>query len=96
LKKKGSAFSFTGAVKDRSSVLYELEEPSIIPHVAEQNQQKFTYEVIFRSTNHLLMDTASSEYIFDSEFFSGVNQLDLAHAIFDKITALFVVSCLAC
>ncbi|KAJ3105839.1 hypothetical protein HDU97_007483 [Phlyctochytrium planicorne] len=33
------------------------------------NPKKFPYEVIFKSVNRLLMDNASSEYIFTTEFF---------------------------
>lgn len=40
----------------------EIDQPALIPHIAEANSAKFPYEVLFRSLHKLLMDTASSEY----------------------------------
>ncbi len=68
-----------------------MDAPSIIPHVAQQNQQKFSYEYLFKSMTRLLMDTASSEYIFNCEFFAEYDQLELAQQIFDKIVSLYMV-----
>src|SRR4051812_43103819 len=90
VKRKG-VFSLGGGSKDRSAVLYEVETPSIIPHVAQEKQEKFPYEYIFRSIIHLLMDTVSSEYLFDSEFFRELDQKDLFTTIFDKIIEIYVV-----
>lgn len=39
----------------------EIEEPPLIPHIAEASSKKYPYEVLFRSLHKLLMDTASSE-----------------------------------
>lgn len=33
---------------DRGTVLQELDKPSIIPHIAEQEGKRFLYEVIFK------------------------------------------------
>jgi len=89
IRSKGGVFSLFGGSnsKDRSSVLFEIASPSIIPHIAQQNQEKFPYEFIFRSINHLLMDTVSSEFLFDTDFFPDMDQIEIFGAIFDKITA---------
>ncbi|XP_028064194.1 vacuolar protein sorting-associated protein 52 A-like [Camellia sinensis] len=41
----------------------------MIPHIAEASSRKYPYEVLFRSLHKLLMDTASSEYLFCDDFF---------------------------
>lgn len=40
----------------------EIDQPALIPHIAEASSQKYPYEVLFRSLHKLLMDTATSEY----------------------------------
>jgi hypothetical protein len=40
----------------------EIDEPALIPHIAEASSIKYPYEVLFRSLQKLLMDTATSEY----------------------------------
>lgn len=40
----------------------EIDQPALIPHIAEASSTKYPYEVLFRSLHKLLMDTASSEY----------------------------------
>ncbi|XVF63322.1 hypothetical protein PTKIN_Ptkin09bG0078600 [Pterospermum kingtungense] len=47
----------------------EIDQPSLIPHIAEASSLKYPYEVLFRSLHKLLMDTATSEYMFCDEFF---------------------------
>ncbi|KAI7738189.1 hypothetical protein M8C21_018369 [Ambrosia artemisiifolia] len=47
----------------------EIDEPSLIPHIAEASSKKYPYEVLFRSLHKLLMDTATSEYVFCGDFF---------------------------
>jgi hypothetical protein len=39
-----------------------MDQPALIPHIAEAGSQKYPYEVLFRSLHKLLMDTATSEY----------------------------------
>jgi hypothetical protein len=41
----------------------EIDEPALIPHIAEASSSKYPYEVLFRSLHKLLMDTATSEYL---------------------------------
>ncbi|KAG0589994.1 hypothetical protein M758_1G061400 [Ceratodon purpureus] len=65
LKNRGAVF----ALGDRASVLKDVDGPAIIPHIAESSSQKFPYEVLFRSLHKLLMDTATSEYLFCTSFF---------------------------
>ena len=49
--------------------IQEVDEPALIPHIAEASSIKYPYEVLFRSLHKLLMDTASSEYFaFYSSF----------------------------
>eukprot|EP00850_Spirogloea_muscicola_P000419 SM000002S05499 [mRNA] locus=s2:102884:106791:+ [translate_table: standard] len=65
LKNRSAVFS----LGDRASVLQDTDEPAIIPHIAELGDKRFAYEVLFRSLSKLLMDTATSEYLFCSDFF---------------------------
>ncbi|KAK9706653.1 hypothetical protein RND81_07G142100 [Saponaria officinalis] len=65
LKNRSSVF----ALGDRINILKEIDEPALIPHIAEASSRKYPYEVLFRSLHKLLMDTASSEYLFCGDFF---------------------------
>lgn len=65
LKNRSAVF----ALGDRINILKEIEQPALIPHIAEANSQKYPYEVLFRSLHKLLMDTATSEYLFCDDFF---------------------------
>ncbi|XP_043725106.1 vacuolar protein sorting-associated protein 52 A-like isoform X2 [Telopea speciosissima] len=47
----------------------KIEQPALIPHIAEASSQKYPYEVLFRSLHKLLMDTVTSEYLFCDDFF---------------------------
>ncbi|KAJ8448023.1 hypothetical protein Cgig2_028899 [Carnegiea gigantea] len=63
LKNRSSVF----AVGDRINILKDIDQPALIPHIAEASSEKYPYEVLFRSLHKLLMDTASSE--FESLFY---------------------------
>ncbi|GAB2226438.1 hypothetical protein Droror1_Dr00022246 [Drosera rotundifolia] len=65
LKNRSSVF----ALGDRIKILTEIDQPALIPHIAEASSKKYPYEVLFRSLHKLLMDTASSEYLFCDVFF---------------------------
>ncbi|XP_030496849.2 vacuolar protein sorting-associated protein 52 A [Cannabis sativa] len=65
LKNRSAVF----ALGERSKILKEVEEPALIPHIAEASSSKYPYEVLFRSLHKLLMDTATSEYHFCGDFF---------------------------
>ncbi|KAJ4966145.1 hypothetical protein NE237_017994 [Protea cynaroides] len=66
LKNRSAVF----ALGDRINILKEIDQPALIPHIAEASSQKYPYEVLFRSLHKLLMDTATSEYLFCDDFFS--------------------------
>ncbi|XP_052200903.1 vacuolar protein sorting-associated protein 52 A isoform X2 [Diospyros lotus] len=65
LKNRSAVF----ALGERINILKEIDEPALIPHIAEASSRKYPYEVLFRSLQKLLMDTASSEYLFCDDFF---------------------------
>ncbi|GLT97449.1 hypothetical protein SLE2022_150140 [Rubroshorea leprosula] len=65
LKNRSAVF----ALGDRINILKEIDQPALIPHIAEASSLKYPYEVLFRSLQKLLMDTATSEYLFCDEFF---------------------------
>ncbi|XP_044449310.1 vacuolar protein sorting-associated protein 52 A isoform X8 [Triticum aestivum] len=60
---------FMFSLGERSNILKEIDQPGLVPCISEANSLKYPYEVIFRSLQKLLMDTASSEYIFIKAFF---------------------------
>lgn len=56
----------------RAAVLQNMDtNPPLIVHQAESAGQRFPYDVLFRSAYKLLMDTATSEYLFCQEFWAG-------------------------
>ncbi|XP_025798480.1 vacuolar protein sorting-associated protein 52 A-like isoform X2 [Panicum hallii] len=57
---------FMFSLGERANILKEIDQPGLVPQV---NSHKYPYEVIFRSIEKLLMDTASSEYLFIEAFF---------------------------
>ncbi|KAF3452337.1 hypothetical protein FNV43_RR02770 [Rhamnella rubrinervis] len=65
LKNRSSVY----ALGERIKILKEIDEPALIPHIAEASSIKYPYEVLFRSLHKLLMDTATSEYNFCDDFF---------------------------
>ncbi|KAE9452330.1 hypothetical protein C3L33_15767, partial [Rhododendron williamsianum] len=52
-------------LKNRSA---EIDEPALIPHIAEASSRKYPYELLFRSLHKLLMDTASPFAVIDEHF----------------------------
>ncbi|MCO5563351.1 hypothetical protein L7F22_016992 [Adiantum nelumboides] len=65
LRNRSSVFS----LGDRAKILKEVDQPALIPHIVEASGTKYPYEVLFRSLHKLLMDTATSEYLFCHNFF---------------------------
>ena len=66
LKNKSTVFS----VGCRDEVLSsELEAPIIVPHAGQKSEQRFPYEMLFRSLQYALVDNACREFLFISEFF---------------------------
>ncbi|KAL4333371.1 hypothetical protein GQ457_07G021830 [Hibiscus cannabinus] len=47
----------------------KIDQPALIPHIAEVSSLKYPYKVLFRSLYKLLMETATSEYLFFDKFF---------------------------
>ncbi|CAL4934005.1 unnamed protein product [Urochloa decumbens] len=60
---------FMFSLGERANILKEIEQPGLVPQISQVNSRKYPYEVIFRSLQKLLMDTASSEYLFIEAFF---------------------------
>ncbi|KAJ1295080.1 hypothetical protein BS78_01G196700 [Paspalum vaginatum] len=60
---------FMFSLGERANILKEIDQPGLVPHISQVNSRKYPYEVIFRSLQKLLMDTASSEYLFIEAFF---------------------------
>lgn len=77
--------------QDRSSIFLNLDATVILPHVAQQSGQKYSFEHTFRSLMILFADTAHSEYYFNKRFFKGLNPEDLTTTIFDKVMKLIKV-----
>lgn len=73
------------ALNDRAFVLSHVEAPPLVLHAAEAQGKRFPYEVLFRSVNKLLMDTAAHEYLFCSEFWGDAG---VYHALFAPVLAL--------
>ncbi|KAJ3347364.1 hypothetical protein HDU91_006794, partial [Kappamyces sp. JEL0680] len=55
---------------DRLDVLTTKEAGIIVPDHAREGGKKFPYEALFKSLTRLLIDNASSEFVFTCEFFS--------------------------
>jgi len=89
LKNKTTVFS----VGSRGEVLTtELEAPIIVPHAQQKTDQRYPYEMLFRSVQYALVDNACREFLFISEFFmldSNTAQ-DLFNNIFGKTLAVLV------
>jgi hypothetical protein len=58
LKNRSAVF----ALGDRIKIIKDIDQPALIPHIAEASSLKYPYEVLFRSLHKLLMDTATSEF----------------------------------
>lgn len=67
---------------------YHLTKP-IQAHVAIANQQKYPYEVIFKSITTHLMDSVTNEYIFTRQFFQE-HGVDMFDGIFGKTMNLIL------
>ncbi|KAI9322660.1 Sac2 family-domain-containing protein [Dichotomocladium elegans] len=84
LKDKTNVFS----LGDRIDVLRMQDQGVILVHVAEDKDQKYQFEQLFRSFNLTLIDNASSEYLFIYEFFSTRDpkkSADTAKYVFQQI-----------
>mmetsp|Transcript_36703 Transcript_36703/g.84456 ORF Transcript_36703/g.84456 Transcript_36703/m.84456 type:complete len:717 (-) Transcript_36703:47-2197(-) len=87
LKDKGNVFSLSG----RDSILRDLEKDPIIAH-AHKDKAKYYHEQLFRSHQMLLMDTATSEFLFLNDFFDTKGDHGLFVEVFGKTTNFFLDS----
>ncbi|XP_076353464.1 vacuolar protein sorting 52 isoform X4 [Tachypleus tridentatus] len=88
---KNKATTFT--LGDRGNILTtDLESPILVPHTAQKNETKYTFECLFRSQQYALVDNACREYLFLTEFFmvSGTGAQDLFHAVIGKTLTMFM------
>ncbi|GAB5357971.1 hypothetical protein AAMO2058_000419400 [Amorphochlora amoebiformis] len=91
---------------NRDTILSNIDKPPIIYHSAAKRHTQFRYNEIFRATHRLLMDTATTESAFLSDFFQeadayrGEDQKErkasakrgtaLFDTIFSKTTSMFL------
>uniref|UniRef100_H2Z2W5 Vacuolar protein sorting-associated protein 52 homolog n=1 Tax=Ciona savignyi TaxID=51511 RepID=H2Z2W5_CIOSA len=102
--KRGFFSSSRPAMRNRSSVFTlgkrdvilgeQLEAPIVVPHAAQKNEEKQSFESLFRSQHYALLDTSCREYLFVCDFFmlSASAAQDLFNAIVGKTLALYLVS----
>jgi len=87
LKDKGNVFSLSG----RDAILECLEKDPIIAHTNKE-KVKYYHEQLFRSHQMLLMDTATSEFLFLTDFFDTKGDHALFVEVFGKTTQFFLDS----
>mmetsp|Transcript_129880 Transcript_129880/g.416786 ORF Transcript_129880/g.416786 Transcript_129880/m.416786 type:complete len:715 (-) Transcript_129880:101-2245(-) len=87
LNSKGNVFSLSG----RDAILKELEKDPIIAHT-HKDKIKYYHEQLFRSHQMLLMDTATSEFLFLNDFFDTKGDHGLFVEVFGKTTQFFLDS----
>ncbi|XP_071821891.1 vacuolar protein sorting-associated protein 52 homolog [Apostichopus japonicus] len=95
-------FSSKPSLKNRSTVFtmgnrgdvltQHLESSIIIPHAAQKEETKHTFESLFRSQHYALLDNSCREYLFVCDFFmvSLNNAQDLFNAVLGKTLSLFM------
>mmetsp|Transcript_111390 Transcript_111390/g.265769 ORF Transcript_111390/g.265769 Transcript_111390/m.265769 type:complete len:584 (+) Transcript_111390:2-1753(+) len=87
LKDKGNVFSLSG----RDAILEQLDKDPIIAHT-NKDKVKYYHEQLFRSHQMLLMDTATSEFLFLNDFFDTRGDQQLFVEVFGKTTQYFLDS----
>jgi len=87
LNNRGNVFSLSG----RDAILKELEKDPIIAHT-HKDKVKYYHEQLFRSHQMLLMDTATSEFLFLNDFFDTKGDQSLFVDVFGKTTQFFLDS----
>lgn len=85
LKDKGNVFSLSG----RDAILEQLDRDPIIAHT-NKDKIKYYHEQLFRSHQMLLMDTATSEFLFLNDFFDTKGEIGLFVEVFGKTTQYFL------
>ena len=56
----------------RLSVVEDTNDQLIVAHAAQQKNQKFTPEFLYKSLNRMLVETAGHEYTFCQNFFCKI------------------------
>lgn len=83
MKDKANIFT----LGDRLNVLTSGESGIIL--FGEDRTVKYQYEAIFKAITRLVLDNASSEYIFNFEFFGKSNQTDLIETSSNAFNGVF-------
>jgi hypothetical protein len=83
IKDKANLFS----LGDRLQLLNNAESGIIM--LSEEKNVKYQYEAIFKAITRLVLDNASSEYIFNFEFFGKSNQADLIETSANAFSGVF-------
>jgi len=73
----------------RDAILKELEKDPIIAH-AHKDRVKYYHEQLFRSHQMLLIDTATSEFLFLNDFFDTRGDHSLFDEVFGKTAHFFL------
>mmetsp|Transcript_87441 Transcript_87441/g.183000 ORF Transcript_87441/g.183000 Transcript_87441/m.183000 type:complete len:721 (-) Transcript_87441:102-2264(-) len=87
LNSRGNVFSLSG----RDAILQDLEKDPIIAHT-HRDKVKYYHEQLFRSHQMLLMDTATSEFLFLNDFFDTKGDHSLFVEVFGRTTQFFLES----
>ncbi|XP_041480934.1 vacuolar protein sorting-associated protein 52 homolog [Lytechinus variegatus] len=89
LKNRSTVFT----IGNRGNILTSgLEASIILPHAAQKDDTKHTFESLFRSQHFALLDNCCREYLFVCDFFmvSGSNAQDLFTNILGKTLSMFL------
>ncbi|CAE7226189.1 VPS52, partial [Symbiodinium sp. KB8] len=73
----------------RDAILEQLDRDPIIAHT-NKDKIKYYHEQLFRSHQMLLMDTATSEFLFLNDFFDTKGEIGLFVEVFGKTTQYFL------
>ncbi|EFO18749.2 hypothetical protein LOAG_09744 [Loa loa] len=103
--KTSSLFSLKSQIRNRATVFSlgnrdallssDLMSPLIVPHVAQQANERFQFENLFRSLQFAFVDHSSHEYLFVSDFFmiNGQTSFDLFSEIIMRTITTLLKSC---
>ncbi|KAL3123811.1 hypothetical protein niasHT_010024 [Heterodera trifolii] len=73
-------------------LLDDLLAPLIVPHVAQENNETFQFESLFRSVQYALVDHCSHEFLFICDFFmvNGQSAVDLFTSVMGRSISLLL------
>uniref|UniRef100_A0AC35TUH8 Vacuolar protein sorting-associated protein 52 homolog n=1 Tax=Rhabditophanes sp. KR3021 TaxID=114890 RepID=A0AC35TUH8_9BILA len=88
VKNKASVFSLAGR---HSLLTMDLIAPILVPHVAQQMNESVEFEKVFRSVQFSLVDHASYEFLFSTDFFliTGESLIDHFSQVMGKSIGFF-------